>query len=134
MGTVTIDTKRYGRLLARAAPKVIETEREYERMLVETERLMDKGGRRNAEEDALLALLGELVGAYEDRHFPMADPSPREALLYLMEKRGVRQADLAPVFRSSGSVSEVVNGRRGISKAQAKGLAKYFGVSVELFI
>jgi plasmid maintenance system antidote protein VapI len=31
-------------------------------------------------------------------------------------------------------VSDLVNGKRGISKTQAKKLAEYFGVSVELFI
>ena len=103
-------------------------------MLAETERLMDLGERRSTEEDTLLALLGELIRAYEDRHFPMEDPPPRDALVYLMEKRGLRQADLVPIFRSSGTISEVVNGKRGISKAQAKELGKFFGVSAALFI
>jgi plasmid maintenance system antidote protein VapI len=31
-------------------------------------------------------------------------------------------------------VSDLVNGKRGISKAQAKKLAEYFRISVELFI
>jgi plasmid maintenance system antidote protein VapI len=31
-------------------------------------------------------------------------------------------------------VSDPVSGKRGIGKAQAKALAKYFGVSAELFI
>lgn len=103
-------------------------------MLAELERLMDCADARSPEEDALLALLGELIRTYEDQHFPMEDPSPREALLYLMEKRQVRQADLMPVFRSSGTLSDVVNGKRGISKGQAKELGKYFGVSADLFI
>ena len=32
------------------------------------------------------------------------------------------------------AVAALVNAKRGISKAQAKKLAEYFGVSVELFI
>jgi HTH-type transcriptional regulator/antitoxin HigA len=46
----------------------------------------------------------------------------------------LRQAYLAPIFGSSGRVSEVVNGKRGISKAQAKALGEFFKVSPELFI
>ena len=39
MGTLTIDTKRYARLLASATPKVIETEKEYEGSLKKIEKL-----------------------------------------------------------------------------------------------
>ncbi|MDJ0688615.1 MAG: hypothetical protein QNJ41_08900 [Xenococcaceae cyanobacterium MO_188.B32] len=44
------------------------------------------------------------------------------------------QADLVGVIGSSGVVSEVVNGKRSISKAQAKALREYFKVSPSLFI
>jgi HTH-type transcriptional regulator/antitoxin HigA len=51
-----------------------------------------------------------------------------------MQQRGLKQADLVPVLGSRAQVSDLVNGKRGISKTQAKALAKYFGVSIELFI
>ncbi|MFP4411849.1 helix-turn-helix domain-containing protein, partial [Coleofasciculus sp.] len=47
---------------------------------------------------------------------------------------GTRQADLVGVIGSSGVVSEVVNGKRFISKAQAKALGDYFQISPALFI
>jgi antitoxin component HigA of HigAB toxin-antitoxin module len=68
MGTLTIDTKRYGRLLARATPKVIEAGKEYERALAEIEKLMDRGANRTAEEHARLALLVSLVQSYEEKY------------------------------------------------------------------
>ena len=43
-------------------------------------------------------------------------------------------SDLWKLFGSKGVASEVVNGKRGISKAQAKALAEFFHVSPELFI
>jgi HTH-type transcriptional regulator/antitoxin HigA len=55
-------------------------------------------------------------------------------LQYLMEQRGLKQADLVPVIGSRAQVSDIVNGKRGISKAQAKKLAAFFHTSVELFI
>lgn len=55
-------------------------------------------------------------------------------LAYLMEKRGLKQADLVPVFRSRGYVSDVVNGKRAINKAHAKQLAAFFQVSADIFI
>jgi HTH-type transcriptional regulator/antitoxin HigA len=134
MGTLTIDTKRYGRLLASTTPKVIETEKEYEGTLKKIEKLMDQGVHRTAEESVLLALLVSLVQSYEEKHYAISNPSPVELLRYLMAKRGLKQADLVPVFGSSGYVSDVVNGRRGISKAHARGLAEFFHVSADLFI
>jgi HTH-type transcriptional regulator/antitoxin HigA len=55
-------------------------------------------------------------------------------LLDLMEQRGLRQADLVPIFHSREYVSDVIHGKRGISKAHAKGLAEFFGVAAEIFI
>jgi HTH-type transcriptional regulator/antitoxin HigA len=46
----------------------------------------------------------------------------------------LKQSDLLHIFGSSGIASEVFNGKRAISKAQAKKLAEHFKVSVELFI
>lgn len=50
------------------------------------------------------------------------------------ESSGTRQIDLVGIIGSSGVVSEIVNGKRGISKAQAKALSEYFKVSSSLFI
>lgn len=113
---------------------MIETEKEYAGTLKKIEQLMDQGPNRIAEESALLALLVSLVQSYEEKHYAIGSPSPVELLRYLMEKRGLKQADLVPVFGSSGYVSDVVNGRRGISKAHARGLAEFFHVSADLFI
>ena len=55
-------------------------------------------------------------------------------LLHLMESNDVKQESLVGVIGSRGVVSEVVNGKRSISKAQAKALAEFFSVDVGLFI
>jgi HTH-type transcriptional regulator/antitoxin HigA len=45
-----------------------------------------------------------------------------------------RQRDLIPVFGSSSVVSDVLNGKRSISKAHARKLAEFFHVPAGLFI
>ncbi len=55
-------------------------------------------------------------------------------LLHLMEARNMKQEELVGVIGSRGVVSEIVNGKRSISKAQAKVLGKLFHVSPSLFI
>lgn len=134
MGTLTLDIKRYGRLLARAVPRVIETEKDNGRTLADIEKLMDRGDERTPEENALLALLVSLVQEYEQRRYPIGPAAPHEVLRYLMEKRGLKQADLVHIFKSSGYVSDVINGKRAISKDHARKLASFFGVSADLFI
>lgn len=49
----------------------------------------------------------------------MGDSTPHEILQHLMESSGTRQVDLVGIIGFSGVVSEVVQGKRSISKAQA---------------
>src|SRR5579863_2111244 len=134
MGALVIDNKKYARVLAKVLPKVIATDEEDERMLAAVEKLMDKGERRTPEEDAALELMVRLIKDYEEERHPLPDSSPREMLVYLMEQRGLKQADLLPIFKSRGYVSDVVHAKRAISKAHAKELAAFFRVSVNLFL
>ncbi len=134
MGALVIDNKKYARILAKALPRVITTRAEHERMLAEVEHLMDKGEHRTPEEDAALDLMVRLIQDYEGKHHSLPNPSPREMLAYLMEQRGLKQADLLPIFNSRGYISDVIHGKRGISLPHARQLADFFKVSIELFI
>ncbi|MGI8653786.1 MAG: helix-turn-helix domain-containing protein [Pyrinomonadaceae bacterium] len=131
---VTINPARYKRLLSKAMPIAIESEEDNERMLAVAEKLMAKGENLSPEEGALLRLLGTLIQDFEERYYQPREATPLEILHHLMDARELKQSDLVEVFGSKGITSEVINGKRSISKAQAKALAKFFGVSVELFI
>ncbi len=135
--TANVDKTKYGLLLMETLPSVISSEEELERLTEQVDRLMTKGikqGELNPEEEKLLELLTILIETYEDEHYPMPEVAPNEILKFLMEENDYKQSDLLHIFGSSGIASEVVNGKRSISKAQAKKLAKFFKVSVELFI
>ena len=132
--TITFDRNTYSQLLAEIAPQVIETEEDYERFLKVAEYLTFKKN-RSPEERALHKLLVRLIEDYEEENYPMDESTPHEILLHIMESSGIRQADLVRILGSSSCVvSEVVNGKRSISKAQAKALGEYFKVSPSLFI
>jgi HTH-type transcriptional regulator / antitoxin HigA len=61
--------------------------------------------------------------------------TPHEFLQHLMDSKGIQQVDLVGVLSpSSGLISSIVNGKRQISKEQAKKLGEYFKVSPGLFI
>ena len=131
--TLTFDSVAYGNLLAEAVPKVIETEEEYDRALALAERLTFASN-RTLEEQALYKLIVTLIESYESAKYPMDTSTPHEILQHILESSGTRQADLVGIIGSSDVVSEVVNGRQSISKAQAKALGEYFKVSPNLFI
>lgn len=129
-----IDPARYKRLLSQTMPVIIETESENERMLKVIEKLMDKGENLSPEEEKLLKLLTRLVEDFEERYYHPRDASPLEVLQHLMESRDVKQTHLWELFGSKGIASEVLNGKRGISKTNARALADYFHVPADLFI
>src|ERR1043166_1776221 len=65
-----IDPRKYGRLLARTLPGIIETKSEYERFLTEIEKLIDQE-KRSPEEDKLLDLITTLVEKFEEKNYPI---------------------------------------------------------------
>jgi len=129
-----IDRQKYGKLLARTLPTVIETDAEYEHFLAEIEKLIDKEDKRSPEEDKLFDLMTALVESFEEKNYSIPDAPPHEVLQELMQSRGLKQRDLLDIFGSDGLASEVVNGKRNISRTHAKSLAEYFHVPVDLFI
>jgi HTH-type transcriptional regulator / antitoxin HigA len=134
--TLIFDRSQYTDLLTKYQPKVIETQEEYRKTLEVVEYFLFKKERSSAEL-ALYDLAIMLVKNYESKIYSMDDwrtQSPTEMLQYLIETSGKRQADLVGVIGSSGIVSEVVNGKRAISKSQAKKLGEMFQVSPSLFI
>ena len=133
--TLTIDPKKYTRLANRIVVKAIESEEEYDRMVAAVRNLMDKGGDRlSPEESALLETMAILVQAYDDRQHPLPPIPPREMLAYLMEMSARTAKDLLPVLGTRGRITEVLNGKRSISKEQAKKLAALFRFTADLFI
>jgi HTH-type transcriptional regulator / antitoxin HigA len=123
----------YPQLLAEFVPQAIDSETEYDRALAIAERLTFKQD-KTAAEIKLLKPIVVLIEDYETEYYPMDRVTPHELLQHLMESNNTRQADLVGLIGSRGVVLEVVNGKRAISKAQAKALGEFFDVSPGLFI
>jgi len=131
---LAVDPKRYGRLLARKLPAVIRTEEENERLIAELEELDKHHDELSPEEREYAELLTVLIEAFEEGHYTLEGSTPHSRLRSLMEEHGLRQRDLLEVFGSRGVASEVVSGKRAISKAQARRLAEIFHVAADLFL
>jgi len=130
----SIDPGRYRRLIAAVSPALIETEEENERVLAIIEKLMAKTEKRSPEEEAILNLLVHLVEQFEEKAYPIGQAAPAEMIAFLLEQRGLKPIALAEVLGSRGRVSEILGGKRSVSKDQAKRLAEFFHVSPIAFI
>ncbi len=82
----------------------------------------------------LAATLGELIGDFDNAHYPGIDVAPSEMLRFLMDQHGLKQTDLAAELGSQGVVSEVLNGKRELNLRQMRDLARRFAVPVAAFI
>jgi len=107
-------------------------------MLALVDQLMSKGeGNLSPEEGALFDLLVTLIEKFETEHHRLernSKATPLSILRELMAGRDLKPSDLWNVFGSKRLTSEVLNGKRAISKSKAQALAEFFHVSAELFI
>ena len=131
--TTEIKDSVYAKLLAKSLPRPIHTEVEHARL---TEMLLELDEREDLspEEEALAEVLTLLIEDYEEKCHPLPRVSPNESLKALMEERGLRHKDIWPILGNKGAATEILSGRRSISKAQAKRLAEHLHVPVDLFI
>ena len=130
---MTYNPEKYSMLLSSTLPGVIDSLDEYNRVEKIFNDLFDKN--RSPEEDRLFALLANLLEDYEKRTLPPIEKStPLETLKFLMEENNLRQSDLADVFKTQSVVSEVLSGKREITKNQARALSEKFGLRLEAFI
>ncbi|MGA3027721.1 MAG: transcriptional regulator [Bryobacteraceae bacterium] len=131
--TIEINESAYAKLLAKSLPRPIRTGDELTR-LTAILLALDEREDPSPEEEALAEVLTLLIEDYEEKHYPLPRVSPNESLKALMDERGLKHKDIWPVLGNKGAATEILSGRRSISKAQAWRLAEFFRVPVELFI
>src|ERR1039457_6152910 len=131
--TIEIKDSIYAKLLAKSLPRPIHSEAEHTRL---TEMLLrlDEREDPSPEEEALAEVLTLLIEDYEEKNHPLPRVSPNASLIALMEERGLKHKDVWPVLGNKGAATVVLSGRRSISKAQAKRLAEFFRVPIDLFV
>ena len=136
---ITINRSNYIDLLneVQLVPKVIETEVEYDRFLVVTEKLLSKRESRTPEESALFMLLVKLIEDYESEHYSLTESeqiSPHKFLQHMMEAREMEPTDLMGLLNISRDLAgSIFSGEREIERSQAQHLGDYFNVSSSNF-
>ena len=122
--------------LSRHVPlRPIRTEGDYDAAVGSLNALLDAGAADETHPLAdLAATLGELIGDYDDAHYPAKDVAPSEMLRFLMDQHGLKQTDLADELGSQGVVSELLNGKRDLNLRQMRALAGRFGIPAAAFV
>jgi HTH-type transcriptional regulator / antitoxin HigA len=134
MNNAPINEAAYAKLLRKALPRPVRTERDNERYLQVAEHLMNLGERMTPEQRELLELLVVLIERFEAERYSLSAASPVEVVRELMQARGMKLAGLGTLIGSKGVASEILSGKRGLSKTNIRRLAEYFHVSPELFL
>ncbi len=131
---MTAPTAEYDHLLLNLRPRPIRSRLAYRRALRQVELLMNSPHLSSAESE-MVELLSLLIEQYEAIEHPTPEGTPAELLEHLLEARMITKAHLARQTGIPRSVlTNILAGRRGISKAVAVKLAGYFHVSAGLFV
>ena len=112
----------------------IHNEADYDRMVGLMNALLDATGDDDDHPlSGLLELASDLISRYEQEHHAIEAASPKDALRFLMEARGLKQEDLSELVAQS-NLSAILAGKRKISAALAGKLGKFFGISPAVFV
>jgi len=130
--TALLNDETYVQALADYLPRPIHDDAENERataMLEEIASLADP----TPEQIAVAEILITLIEAYEKK-YALERPSGIAVLRELMLANDMKQRDLEAIIKSKGLVSDILHGKRAISKGVAQKLATRFNVDYRLFL
>jgi HTH-type transcriptional regulator/antitoxin HigA len=130
------DNDRFLDLVRQFPLRPIRTKREY----AAATRILDKMAIRGEEElnkDELdyLDVLTDLVEAYDTANYPEPDEAtPLERLKALLDESGTSTAELGRLLGNSGLASQILLGRRELSKAHIRTLSRHFKLDAGYFM
>jgi HTH-type transcriptional regulator/antitoxin HigA len=113
--------------------KPIRNEDDYRQMVALANELADQLREEDGPLDDLFDLVTDLIEVWESHHVDIPKAEPREVLRYLLEAHDLKQKDLADIA-SPTIISDILSGRRAISKNVAKALAARFGTDMSAFM
>ena len=113
--------------------RVIRTEADYERVVEIAGALVEIVEDESHELYSMYELALELIEHWENEHVRIPDVEPKEVLRFLIDQNNLKQKDLEQIA-SQTLISDILAGRRAISKRLARLLAERFNVEVAAFL
>jgi HTH-type transcriptional regulator / antitoxin HigA len=131
--TRTFDAKSYTELLVRYQPKPIATVAENDSAIALALELEHRST-RTLEEEVFLELLLVLIEKFEAQNYPISTANSSSMVEHLMDARDLEESDLIPILGSATAVSEILMNQRPIKHDEARKLAEFFRVEMDLFL
>ena len=125
-------TMNYIELLTSFPPRQINSEEDLGKTLKRIDQLLDQSELNQIEKDYLNVLF-ILVYDYEERQEPVPDIYGVELLKSLIEERGLKQKDLVPIFKTESIASDILSGKRELTKRHIQELSDFFKISPSCF-
>jgi HTH-type transcriptional regulator/antitoxin HigA len=125
----------YMKLLREQPLRPLRTKTDYRRATAIIDRLVtaEEGSLSRGEQDYLETLV-LLIEDYDRRHRPdNVEPDPIAILRHLMEASEMTVSELGLILGSKGNASEILSGKRSLSKSHIAKLAQRFAVDAGLF-
>ena len=110
----------------------IKTEEDYDQALHTIEQLWES--EEGTAEGDRLDILITLVDAYEKINHPIYPPDPIAAIEFHLDQNELSRVDLEEFIGTRARVSEVLNGKRGLSIEMIRSLHEGLGIPLESLI
>jgi HTH-type transcriptional regulator/antitoxin HigA len=134
MDTLPELTKSWAAFQRLAGLTPIRNEEDFSRVHALADALADEVGDDESHPlYSLFDLTMTLIEQWENEHVKIPVAPPREVLRFLLEEHNLRQKDLEEIA-SPTLISDILAGRREISKRLARSLADRFQVDISAFI
>jgi HTH-type transcriptional regulator/antitoxin HigA len=83
---------------------------------------------------ARLQAQARLIAAYEEGKWPRRTPSTANLIRHLMDQHGLTRADMVPILGTPSRVSEILQGKKGLSMAMVQRLRTRFHIPADLLL
>jgi len=112
--------------------KPIKTKTDYAKALKQIDLIFN--AKPNTPEGDFLEVLSILIEQYEDKHFPIKEPSPIEAIRFRMEQQDINVAGLGEIIGHKSRASEILNGKRKLSISMIRKLSSALHIPADTLI
>jgi HTH-type transcriptional regulator/antitoxin HigA len=114
--------------------KPVKTKKDYEAALERCYELMQKEIKANSKIANELEVLSILVKNYEEKHYPVPQPNPIEAIKFRLEQSGLDEKELNKILGGRSRKSEILNGKRKLSLNMIRELHDKLKISGDILI
>jgi len=112
----------------------IRSDDDYKTALAAVSDLIDRDPAPDSPDGERLEVLGLLVHAWEEQHYPIDPPDPIDAIQFRMDQSGLTVDDLAPYIGARNRVHEVLARKRPLSLPMIRRLSAGLGISAQVLI